>query len=222
MPFNTQQFLDVFAAYNSTVFPAQVFLIIAALVAIRLAGNGNRRASKIAAVVLSLLWLWMGAIYHWVFFSPINAAAWVFGAFFIFQSAIFFHSGVLKDHLTFKGKAGARSTIGTILVIYSLVIYPVTAMAAGHSYPYTPTFGLPCPTTIFTFGLLLRAGRTVPLYILPIPFLWSLVGFSATYDLGVREDLALVLAGSVGTGLLVGLSLQRKYHLSHGLNLKEN
>jgi hypothetical protein len=141
MPFNTQQFLDVFARYNETVFPAQILFLIAALVAIRLAGNGDIASSKTVAVILSFLWLWMGVIYHWVFFSDSNSLALVFGGFFVLQSVILFYAGCVQRHLLFHQRSGARSLIGTLFIFYALLIYPIIGMSGGHSYPYSPTLG---------------------------------------------------------------------------------
>jgi hypothetical protein len=56
---------------------------------------------------------------------------------------------------------------------------------------------------IFTFGLLLLTNATVPKSLLVIPFLWSLLGVSASYQLGIREDMGLLLAGVLGVGLLL-------------------
>jgi hypothetical protein len=60
----------------------------------------------------------------------------------------------------------------------------------------------PCPVTIFTFGLLLLADKRVPKYLLVIPFLWSLLGFSAALALTIREDIGLLIAGVLGTILI--------------------
>ena len=58
-------------------------------------------------------------------------------------------------------------------------------------------FGLvPCPTTIFTFGMLLLAGRPRRL-LLWLPLLWSAIGFFAAIKFGIREDIGLLLAGMV-------------------------
>jgi hypothetical protein len=73
----------------------------------------------------------------------------------------------------------------------------------GHIYPKSPTFGLPCPTTIFTFGLLLWTDKKIPKYVLVIPFLWSIVGFSAAVNLKVYEDFGLLVAGIIGTVLIL-------------------
>lgn len=97
MPFNTEQFLDVFARYNEAVLPLQIIFVIAALVTIRLATNGDTFSSKTVAGVLSFLWIWMGVIYHWLFFSGINSLAMVFGGFFVLQSAILFYAGVARS-----------------------------------------------------------------------------------------------------------------------------
>ena len=67
----------------------------------------------------------------------------------------------------------------------------------GHVYPQTPTFGLPCPTVIFTFGILLFSITRVRWYVMFIPFLWSLIGFSAAFNLGLEEDYFLVFAGVI-------------------------
>jgi hypothetical protein len=81
-------------------------------------------------------------------------------------------------------------------------VYPLLSVALGHGFPTVPTFGLPCPTTIFTLGLLwwLRGGHVRILLV--IPLLWSAVGGSAAFALGVPQDLGLLVAGVVSTILL--------------------
>jgi hypothetical protein len=222
MPFNTDQFLDVFASYNEKVFPMQIVLLVAALVAMRLATNGDGLSSKAVAGVLGFFWLWIGFVYHFVFFSQINGAAFAFGAFSILQGGIFLYSGVIRNELTFRDQSRGRRMIGTALIVYSLLVYPIAGMSLGHPYPYSPTFGLPCPTTIFTFGLLLRSGRSVPLYALPIPVMWALLGTSSASLLGMWEDLGLVVAALLGAGLLIKLPAWRKFSFTPRLDLKEN
>ena len=62
---------------------------------------------------------------------------------------------------------------------------------------------MPCPTTIFTFGLLLWTDRKVPKYLLVIPMIWAGIGFSAAIQWGVLEDVMLLLAGFIATAMLV-------------------
>ncbi len=89
------------------------------------------------------------------------------------------------------------------LSIYALVIYPLVGRLAGHAYPRIPTFGLPCPTTIFTLGMLLLARRPVPWSLFVIPIGWSFVGAVAALELGVPQDLALPAAALIALVTLV-------------------
>jgi len=52
----------------------------------------------------------------------------------------------------------------------------------------------PCPTTIFTFGILLCAGGN-RLAVLVIPLLWSVIGGSAAVLWQVPQDYGLIAAG---------------------------
>jgi hypothetical protein len=72
-----------------------------------------------------------------------------------------------------------------------------------------PSFGVPCPTTLFTAGLLLSlepGGPGAPWYLLIIPLAWTLIGGSAAILLGVLPDVALLLGGAV---LFVQLAVPR-------------
>lgn len=67
----------------------------------------------------------------------------------------------------------------------------------------TAIWPAPCPTTIFTFGILLWSTAAVPLALVVIPLLWSVVGMSAAVSLRVPQDYGLVVAGLAGTALIV-------------------
>jgi uncharacterized oligopeptide transporter (OPT) family protein len=43
----------------------------------------------------------------------------------------------------------------------------------------------------------------LPKYIAKIPFLWSLIGYTASFLLGVKEDIALLLSGLIGFGIIM-------------------
>lgn len=152
---------------------------------------------------MGFLWLWIGIVYHLIHFTAINNAAYIFGALFILQAFIFIYTGILKDHLSFKYEGNAYTITGAVFILYALIIYPVLGYLSGHVYPESPTFGLPCPTTIFTFGLLLWTDKKIPKYVLIIPFLWSIIGFGAALNLGIYEDYGLLIAGIVGSVLIL-------------------
>lgn len=199
LPFTLEQFFDVFARYNTAVWPVQVLLNLLALAAIVLVFRANKSAA--IAAMLATLWLWMGIAYHWMFFASINNAAYVFGALFVAQGLLFLLIGAMRRQLTFTRPAGVRGFAGALLMTYGLLVYPLLGHALGHTYPQAPTFGLPCPTTIFTLGILLWTTSAPRWWLLLIPLLWSMIGTMAAFKLGVREDFGLLVAGIVFVGL---------------------
>ena len=80
---------------------------------------------------------------------------------------------------------------GWVLIIYALTVYPVLGWLFGHGYPTGPSFGAPCPVTIFTLGMMLWTSGSVPVAAAVIPVLWAILGTSAAVALGIHEDLAL-------------------------------
>lgn len=76
----------------------------------------------------------------------------------------------------------------------ALVGYPIVGFLVGHRYPAAPTFGVPCPTTIFTLGLLLWSTGPLARRLTVVPVLWAIVGTSAAVNLGMTEDLGLFVA----------------------------
>ena len=208
IPFTIEQFLNVFQRYNVAVWPAQVLLYAVGLITIGLALQRRVNLSRSINFVLAFLWLWMGIVYHLLFFSSINEAAYALGAFFILQAFVFVFVGV-KAKLVFRFKPDAYGITGAIFFLYALVAYPVFGYLVGHHYPIAPTFGLPCPTTIFTFGMLLWADRRVPVFVLILPLIWSLIGFWAAVALTITEDFGLLLAGLIGSLLIIYRNFKR-------------
>lgn len=194
-PFTTEQFFEVFRNYNLSVFPMQFIFYIPALLVIYFIFKHTSAVDKIISAVLSVLWFWMGIVYHLFFFTEINNAAYIFGFLFIIQGIIFFIYGVLRNELSFKFTSDKYGFTGACIILYALIVYPVLGYILGHRFPYSPTFGLPCPTVIFTFGVLMFTNKKCPYVILIIPFIWSIIGFTAVFNFGIIEDTGLLISG---------------------------
>jgi hypothetical protein len=93
LPFTIEQFLQVFKNYNKAIFPMQIVFYLLALTIIFLSIKKIKSADKIINSILVFFWLWMGIVYHMVFFATINKAAYLFGVFFIIQAILFFYYG---------------------------------------------------------------------------------------------------------------------------------
>jgi uncharacterized protein DUF6064 len=199
LPFTAEQFFGVFARYNQGVWPAQIALDAAALACVALLFRKGATAGRGIPALLALLWSWVAVAYHFVFFSAVNPAAWLFGGVTLAGALVFLWLGTMKGALRFAPVGGWRGAVGGLLLAYALVFYPVLGYLAGHRYPAAPTFGVPCPTTIFTLGLLLFASPPVPRLAFLVPVLWAAVGSSAAFSLGMVEDLGLLAAGVAAT-----------------------
>lgn len=213
MPFTQDQFMSVFADYNLSVWPAQILFNVLALISLFLIIKKYTISDRFINSVLALFWLWMGIVYHIIFFSGINPGANIFGGLFILQGLIFLFSGVIKENLKYSVSNSPAVVTGFILILFALFIYPFLGILFNHTYPSNPTFGLPCPTTIFTFGILLFSVKKIPVYVIIIPFIWSLIGFTAALNLGIYEDTGLLITGLVSVYIII-FYLNRKERIS--------
>ncbi len=155
------------------------------------------------SAILTVLWVWQALAYHLALFTVINPLAYVFAAVFMAGAAVFFWQGVLHRRLNFKSIPGWRMRAGWGLMIFAWFIYPAWTYLSGHRYPAFPTFGLPCPTTLFTIGLLAFLVKPYPRSALAVPFLWCFVGSQAAFVFDIQADLGLIVAGVVGLILIM-------------------
>src|SRR6188474_698703 len=193
LPFTKAQFFDLFVAYNEALWPAAVALWIASAVILALRLWARRPHDRWISALLVAHWAWSALAYHVAFFTRINPAAWLFAALFLGQSVLFFRVGVVQRRLSFAPWSTAWALLAWGLIGYSLAYPAINALEHG-SFLRIPTFGIPCPTTIFTAGVLMLA--TPRLWRLSIvPVIWSAIGGSAAFLLGVHADVALPIAG---------------------------
>jgi Family of unknown function (DUF6064) len=203
IPFTIAEFYGVFSDYNTAVWPLQLLLMALGVLAIVLLVRQRSYSSRGISAILTVLWVWQALAYHLVFFTAINSLAYGFAALFLGGAAVFFWQGVVCRKLIFKVTTGWRVQAGWSLMIFAWFIYPAWTYFAGHRYPAFPTFGLPCPTTLFTIGLLAFLVKPYPRSVLTVPVLWCFVGSQAAFLFDVQADLGLIVAGVLGLVLIV-------------------
>ena len=203
LPFTADQFFSVFAAYNHAIWPAQIIAYLVGAVALWAIFRGRSWTGRVVASILGIFWVWNGLVYHLASFSAINPAAYGFAAMLVLQGLLFICHGTIADRLAFKREFDWRSAIGLALIVYAVLIYGVLGYILGHAWPNAPVFGVaPCPTTIFTFGVLMLAAGPLPIWLVTIPVFWAVIGATAAVLLGVPEDLGLLVSGVLGAILL--------------------
>lgn len=202
MPFNVDQFYAVFSQYNYAVWPAQYVLFVLAALAVYFAALPSRKYDRIACAILAFFWMWTAIAYHAAFFTTINPAAWIFAIAFFVEAALLWQHGVAQAKVELQVRNDAGGWAGSLSIVYALLAYPLLSGIYGHVFPQAPTFGVPCPTTIFTIGLLLWVQRPYAHFLLIIPVLWAVVGTFAATSLDMPPDYGLTAAALAALGIV--------------------
>ena len=102
------------------------------------------------------MWAWNGLVFHLFYFAAINPAAYGFAVLFALQAAMLAIYAFKPSDIRFALHNPWRISAAFVLIVYAMLIYQVLGVIAGHGLLKGPLFGVaPCPTTIFTIGLLL-------------------------------------------------------------------
>jgi hypothetical protein len=197
LPFTTAEFFEMFRLYNAAIWPAQLLAYALGAIAVACLLAPGRAATRTIFVALAAMWFWTGLAYHWVFFTAINPAAWLFGFMFVGQGVIFLAAG-LRAGFEFVPRRDLRTHVAIALVVYSAALYPLIGVASGHAYAEIPQFGVtPCPVTLFSLGFVLLSRPMAPWWLAAVPLAWSFIGGTAAFLLEVPQDWPLLVAGVV-------------------------
>ena len=201
-PFTIEEFLRVFEDYNTSVFPVQLLFIAAGFAAIILVHKKGKSANRFITGFLALVWIWIGVVYHLYFFSSINKAAYAFGVLFIIQGLLFMIE-VFRKRLDYSLENTPWQYIGYFFILFGLLIYPVISYFLQGSFMKTISLGLPCPTTILSFGFLMLTGSKFPKYLLIIPSIWAIIGTGAAINFGVYQDYLMPVSAIMANIYLI-------------------
>jgi hypothetical protein len=194
VPYGAAEFFEVFRAYHASFPLAPLVWTALAATSLLLIYRNVAGSSRLASAILAGLWMWAGIAYHILHFAEINPIARVFGVLFVMQGLFIAGLGVLNPRLAFTPSTSIAGLTGTVLIVYALLLYPLIGLLSGHGYPGGPTLGVPCPTTIFTFGLFLWSMGSLPRHLLVIPVLWAFLAAPAALSWGVIEDIMMPVA----------------------------
>ena len=120
LPFTPEAFFEVFARYNSAIWPAQIGAAGLGFVASLLVLRSGPVASRAISLILAGFWLLMGIGYHLVFFSRVNTLAYAFGLLFVAQAALLFVDGVVRNQIGFEPERGWRGWLAWVVIAYGL------------------------------------------------------------------------------------------------------
>ena len=201
-PFTQEQFFGIFEEYNTGTFPFQITLLILGILGVFLIHSKIKNKNSMIGGLLGILWLWSGIVYHMAFFTAINKAAYGFGGIFILQG-LFFLVETYRGKLEFSWSKSTWQFAGYFFIVFGLIIYPIISFLLAKSSLHIISLGLPCPTTIFTFGWLMLTSKRLSKYLLIIPTLWAVIGAMAAINFGIYQDYVMLLAALVANIYLI-------------------
>ncbi|MFC2139640.1 DUF6064 family protein [Bacteroidota bacterium] len=208
LSFSPKEFMLVLESYNLTIWPFQIIAYFLIIVSLFYSFKSTNYAPKIVLSILSFLWLFNGIVFSIIFWSPSHIFGYIFGISCILQGMLFLYS-LKKSDITIGNANKIYTIVGIMFVIYAAIIYQIFGYYLGHIYPqFFPVGLVPCPTTIFTFGIFLIINN-IPIKYYVIPLIISLGGFLAAYN-GIYEDVGLIISGVLGTILLIKSNAQFK------------
>ncbi len=196
-----EDLFEFFKQYNLSIWPMQIVAYVLCIIILFLAVKKPSYSDRTIAAIFAFFWLWLGIMFS----LPAGAVSplfYVSAALFIVQGVLFLVS-MAKPAVSFRIGTDASSLTGLALILYATIFYPLVGYAVGHIYPQSLTVGVfPCPTTIFTFGLLLCTASKVPKYLLIAPGLFALSGVAGP-SVGIVEDIGLFISGILAVAVLV-------------------
>jgi len=206
LSFSVEDFMSVLEQFNTTIWPMQIVAYLLVISALFFSLKSYKYSQKIALVILSFLWLFNGIVFSLIFWAPSHFFGYVFGISCIVQGLIFLF-GLKRSDLSTNSASSIYSIIGIIFVLYAAIGYQVFGYYLEHIYPkFFPVGLVPCPTTIFTFGIFLIISEKIPVRYYIIPLIIALGGFLAAYN-GIFEDIGLIILGLLGTYLIIRRNL---------------
>lgn len=194
--FTLEKFLNYGSRYNLDLYPTQYLMLGLGLIAILTVFFRPKQSSRFISAILALFYGWIGIQFYMIYFKEFMPVPFVFGVLFIIQALIFIFEGTIRNRISFQFKADLYGLTGALLIFYGIFGYQALEYILGRGYPEILSFGMfPCPTVIFSLGILLWTDKKFPPYILIFPIINALSGFIPAFIIGIIEDIGLIISG---------------------------
>lgn len=204
-----EDFLLVLERYNLAIWPLQIFAYVFVILALFFSFKATKYSLKIVLAILSFFWLFNGIVFGLLHWAPSHLFGYIFGICCVLQGLLFIDS-IIRSDITMGTPEKTYTFIGIVFVLYAIIGYQILGYFLGHIYPkFFPVGLVPCPTTIFTFGIFLFMNNKIPIKYYIIPLIISLGGFLAA-SMGIYEDIGLIIVGISGTILIIRRNAQFK------------
>jgi multidrug transporter EmrE-like cation transporter len=182
--FTPRTYYRLFELYNAAVWPGQILALLAGLYLVclcarapltpALSPRGVRGGGeRLAFCILAVSWTWAGVAFLALRYATINFAAKYAAWSFVGEAALLLWIAVRGR---FEPRPGLARGVGIGLVLFAVLVEPLSAPLLGRPLRQIELFGLaPDPTAVAALGALLalRPRRRWALMIVPV--LWCVL-----------------------------------------------
>ena len=170
--FSPRVYWRMFELHNEALWPLPLVTLALGIAALALTILWPRQSGRWIAILLAVLWAWVGWSFVWERYATINWGAAYAAPLFAVEALLL---GIVGFNALALDPRSARGLAGVLLVALALA-YPLLAPVFGRSWQGAEVFGIgPDPTAIATLGFLLLARGRAVFLLYPIPLLWCLV-----------------------------------------------
>ena len=179
--FSSRVYYRQIESYNISLWPLHLLMLLVGIGLIWLLARGRSNDSRLIAIVLAGLWLFVGWAYLWSRLSSINWAATYLAYGFAAQAILML--AVLVFPRTIKNTS-VRGSVGLALMAMAVLLYPGLAFFAGRGWGTAEVFGMmPDPTAVASMGFLASARHRYDFILFVIPTLWCVVSSTTLYTM---------------------------------------
>jgi len=222
--FTPRTYYRLFELYNAAVWPAQVAAVALGLSLVWLCvkaplppslsprsrggrggGEGRRGAAgaamapTVAASILAGVWLWTGIAFLWMRYATINFAAKYAAWAFVVEAGLLAWTAIRG---AFDPPAGAIGRVGVVIVLFAVLIEPLSAPLLGRLLRQIELFGLaPDPTAVATLGALLAVRPRRRWLLMIVPVLWCALTGLTLLAMSAKDWWMAPAAGLLGIAL---------------------
>jgi hypothetical protein len=200
---STEVFWTRVGAYNETMWPIAIAMIIAAaFLTCRVFLRPGARTDMWMKAFLSFVFAWNGVVFFLIFVkNPISVFT---GAPLFIIVSLLFAVDMFTKKTHFQPPQATWKKGVTIFWIVLVFLYPVIGWPLGHVYPKTLLPVFPCPLTVFAIALVAAAAPNVDKKVFIVLLPWALIGLPKCFGaLDCYEDCILFASGVYGLVELV-------------------
>jgi len=199
--FSPRTYYRMIEHYNEAVWPMQLLTVaLGGIVSWALLRPRGRR-TRMAWLILALLWAWTGWAFVGRRYAAINWAAVYVLPLFAIQMLVLLRAAWIARGGEVRESRAVPQRVGLALLVAAIALYPGIAILAGRDWRQAEVFGLaPDPTAIGTLGAALLAPGGALRSLMIVPVVWCVLGGLTLWAMESPEAWVPPLASLLAIG----------------------